>query len=60
MILQSYGEDHNNDGKPEQWNITLGLRLPQNTQLASIDVVASFAYETQESVAMQFEGLAHL
>lgn len=30
-IVQAFGQDDNNDGLVDQWNITIGLRLPAKT-----------------------------
>jgi hypothetical protein len=43
-ILKSFGLDANNDGVMEQWNITVGLRLPTGLQLSSINLIAAFDY----------------
>lgn len=38
--------------KYDQWNITLGLRIPNGMKLASIDMIMAFGYETREYVTM--------
>lgn len=58
--VKSHGNDRNSDGLVDSWNVTVQLRLPQNTQLAGIDLIAAFDYQTSEYVSMQMESLAHL
>ncbi len=47
-ILRSFGLDANNDGVMEQWNITVGLRLPKGLQLSSVNLIAAFDYQTTD------------
>jgi hypothetical protein len=60
LILQSFGKDGNRDGTFESWNITVGLRLPAQTILHGVDLVAAFDYQTEGDVKMQMETLAHI
>ena len=46
--------------KPESWNITVGLRLPVDTKLAAVNLIAAFDYETTEYVNMQMESLVNV
>lgn len=51
--------DLDNDGKPEQWNITLQVRSPDpNLFLQSATIIAAFDYQTDQVVHMQMETLA--
>jgi len=50
--MTSHGSDPDNDGIFDQWNITVGLRLPKETQLAALDMITSFDYETDEYVSI--------
>lgn len=49
-MLKSFGLDADNDGVTEQWNITVGLRLPKGHQLSSINLIAAFDYQTTDKV----------
>lgn len=51
-IMTSHGSDQDFDGIFDQWNITAGFRLPSQTQITSLDMIASFGYETDEFVNM--------
>jgi hypothetical protein len=58
-IVQAFGHDSDHDGKFEQWDISVGLRLPKNTQLVAADFLSAFSYRTSEFVQVEMEGLAH-
>lgn len=38
----------------------MGLRLPKDTQIASMDLIAAFDYQTTQFVKMQMEVLSHV
>ena len=58
-MIKAVGNDLDNDGVYEQWNITMIARKPNpGFKLAQANVIAAFDYQTQESVKMQMESLA--
>ena len=58
-VIKSVGNDLNNDGIYEQWNITMRVRKPSPTfKLAQANIIAAFDYQTQDNVKMQMESLA--
>ena len=60
LMVQSFGQDKDRDGLYEQWNITVGLRLPANTVVQELNLLTAFDYRTSLDVMMQMEGLAHV
>ena len=42
LILMAFGDDDNNDGLVDMWNITVGLRLPQNKRLRGLNLIGAF------------------
>ena len=42
LILMAFGDDNNNDGLVDLWNITVGLRLPQNKRLRGLNLIGAF------------------
>ena len=58
-MIKSAGNDLNNDGIYEQWNITMRVRKPNpEFKLAQANIIAAFDYQTQDNVKMQMESLA--
>ena len=45
--VQSIGQDRDNDGQYEQWNITLKIKKPDpNYKLVKADFITAFDYRT--------------
>ena len=57
--VESVSVDRDNDGRPEQWNITMRVRKPQTDfKLEQASIIIAFDYKTTETVALQMETLA--
>jgi hypothetical protein len=62
--IKSIGEDFDNDGLVDRWNVSMRVRRPQlsasgaGADLRQASIVLGFNYQTQQVVKMQMETLA--